>query len=379
MVDGELSTDQGIIEGSISLFYRQLYSENEVHRPLLDEVVFSSISREEANWLDRPFIEDEVFRVVQDFNGDKAPGPDGFTMAFFQSCWGLMKTDIIDVFHKFHGHAVFEKCIIATFLALIPKKIDLVDVKDFRPISLVGGLYKIIAKVLANRMRRVVHALRGILSRFEEVSGLKINLGKSELVPIGDVPNLHELVEILGCRESTLPLKYLGLPLGATFRDKTVWNPILEKMERRLAGWKRLYLSKGGKVTLIKSTLSSLPTYFLSLLPIPVKVAKRMEELQRNFLWNGIGDDRKLHLVNWSKVCRPVKNGGLGIRCLRRFNSALLAKWLWRYGEENDALWRRVIGAKYGNDWGGWCTKCVMQGLWCLFVEVHSKGLAEFF
>ena len=121
-------------------------------------------------------------------------------------------------------------------------------------------------------------------------------------------------------------------------------------MERRLAGWKRLYLSKGGKVTLIKSTLSSLSTYFLSLFPIPSKVAKRMEKLQRDFLWTGMGDEHKIHLVNWSKICRPVKFGGIGIRCLRRFNSALLAKWLWRYGLENGALWRRVIGAKYRNE-----------------------------
>ena len=60
------------------------------------------------------------------------------------------------------------------------------------------------------------------------------------------------------------------------------------------------------------------------------------------FFWIGIGDDRKIHLVNWPKICSPVKNGGLGIRCLRRFNFALLAKWLWRYSLENDALWRRV-------------------------------------
>ena len=103
-----------------------------------------------------------------------------------------------------------------------------------------------------------ITALRGILFKFEEVSGLKINLGKSKLVPVGDVHNLHELVEILGCRESALPLKYLGLQ-GTTFKDKTIWNPILEKMDRRLASWKRLYLSKGGKVTLIKSTLASYP------------------------------------------------------------------------------------------------------------------------
>ena len=195
-----------------------------------------------------------------------------------------------------------------------------------------------------------ITALRGILSRFEELSGLKSNLGKSKLVPVGDVPNLHELVEILGCSVSPLPLKYLGLPSGATFKDKMIWNPILEKMERRLARWKRLYLSKGGKVTLIKSTISSLPTYFLSLLPIPAKAAKQMEKLQRVFLWTGIGDKRKLHLENWSKVCRPVKNEGLGIRCLRRFNYALLGKWLWRYGLENDTLWRRIIGENYGNE-----------------------------
>ena len=70
-----------------------------------------------------------------------------------------MKTDIMNVFHIFHAHVVFEKSLNATFLALIPKKIDIVDVKDFQPISLVGGLYKIIAKVLANRMRRMVHSL----------------------------------------------------------------------------------------------------------------------------------------------------------------------------------------------------------------------------
>ena len=129
----------------------------------MDEV-FSRISEEDASWLDRPFDEEELFGVVQDFNGDKAPGPDGFTMAFFQSCWCLVKSDIMKVFHSFHAHVVFEKSLNATFLALIPKKIDVVDVKDFWPISLVGGLYKIIAKVLANRMRRVVH---GLISEFQ--------------------------------------------------------------------------------------------------------------------------------------------------------------------------------------------------------------------
>ena len=113
---------------------------------------------------------------------------------------------------------------------------------------------------------------------------------------------------------------------------------IIERMERRLVGWKRMYLSKRDKVTLIKSSLSSLPTYFLSLFPLPGKVAKRKEKLQRDFLWNGIGGEPKIHLVNWAEVCRPLQVEGLGKRRLGNFNSALLGKWLWRYGLETDTL-----------------------------------------
>ena len=138
--------------------------------------------------------------------------------------------------------------------------------------------------------------LRMVLIWFEAVSGLKVNLGMSELVGVGAVHNIDLLVAVLGCKQGSLPVKYLGLPLGAKFKDKSIWNPILEKMERKLAGWKKLYLSKGGRVTLIKSTLSNLPTYFLSLFPIPTSVANRIARLQRNFLWGGLGEIGRAHV-----------------------------------------------------------------------------------
>jgi hypothetical protein len=89
-----------------------------------------------------------------------------------------------------------------------------------------------------------------------------------------------------------------------------------------------MYLSKGGRIALIKSTLSNLPTYLLSLLPIPASVAKRIESIHCGFLWGGIGEEFKFHLVNWPKVCSPIREGGLGICNLRCFNRALLGKWL---------------------------------------------------
>ena len=181
-------------------------------------------------------------------------------------------------------------------------------------------------------------------------------LGKFELVVVGAVHNMELLVAVLGCKQGSLPMKYLGLPLGAKFKDKSIWNPILEKMERKLAGGKKLYLSKGGRVTLIKSTLSNLPTYFLSLFPIPASVANRIARLQRDFLWGSLGDKPKFHLVDWSMVCTLLASGGLGIRNLRTFNVALLGKWLWRFGQERDALWCQVIEVKYDCDWSGWCS-----------------------
>lgn len=103
--------------------------------------------------------------------------------------------------------------------------------------------------------------LKCILLCFEAISGLRINLAKSETVNIGTVANIESMAGILGCRISSLPMKYLGLPLGAPYKSCSIWNAIIEKMEK-LVGWKKLYLSKGSNLTLIKSTLSNLPTYF---------------------------------------------------------------------------------------------------------------------
>ena len=81
-------------------------------------------------------------------------------------------------------------------------------------------------------------------------------------------------------------------------------------------------------------------------------MANRIEKLQRNFIWGGIGDEPKFHLVKWAIVCSPIASCSLGIRKVRLLNEALLGKWLWRFGMERAALWRQVIEVKYGSEWG---------------------------
>ena len=82
-----------------------------------------------------------------------------FTIAFFQKCWCVIERDILAFFVDFHRQFIFEKSLNSTFLCLIPKKINAVNIKDYHPISLVGSLYKLLSKVLAHRLRCVLDKL----------------------------------------------------------------------------------------------------------------------------------------------------------------------------------------------------------------------------
>jgi hypothetical protein len=151
-VAGVPVSDQDIIRDHIVNFYKSLFTESGVRRPLLDGLHFNSLDEEEAAWLERLVDKEEIFNVVMGFNGDKALGPDGFPLSFFQHCWHIVKHDILAVTHEFHMHNQYEKSLNATFITLIPKKTEAMEVKDFRPISLVGSVYKILAKVSANHL-----------------------------------------------------------------------------------------------------------------------------------------------------------------------------------------------------------------------------------
>ncbi|XP_075084825.1 uncharacterized protein LOC142168065 [Nicotiana tabacum] len=99
------------------------------------------------------------------------------------------------------------------------------------------------------------------LQLFEALSGLHINMSKSNVYPVNNVPNLEELTEILCCGTTSLPTTYLGLSLGTKNKSLEVWNGVVEKFKNKLASWKRQYLYMGGRLTLINSVLDSIPTY----------------------------------------------------------------------------------------------------------------------
>lgn len=149
---------------------------------------------------------------------------------------------------------------------------------------------------------------------------------------------LQSLALSFGCQAQKFPIKYLGMPLGENPKSLSTWKPVIDNFRGKLATWKRRYLSFGGRITLIKSVLFSLPIYFLSLLKMPKEVVKSLESIQLNFLWGGFDLKRKLHMVAWTKIIKGSKAGRLGIRDISCMNDALLMKWWWRYGIEKEAL-----------------------------------------
>lgn len=152
----------------------------------------------------------------------------------------------------------------------------------------------------------------------------------------------------------SLPSSYLGLPLGVKSSIKSIRNPVLEKMKKRLTNWKGNYLSKGGKLVLLKSVLSCMAIYVPSLFVAPRSIQNRLEKLQRDFLWQNDRDKRKINWVSWVSICNPIEKWGLGIRSVRSLNRALLTKWLWRFGFDRDSLWQELIASKYEEEQNGW-------------------------
>uniref|UniRef100_M1A801 Reverse transcriptase zinc-binding domain-containing protein n=1 Tax=Solanum tuberosum TaxID=4113 RepID=M1A801_SOLTU len=195
--------------------------------------------------------------------------------------------------------------------------------------------------------------LRVIFNIFDAVSGLHINWGKSFIYPINTV---EDLAEKLGGKVGELPTTYLGMPLGAKSKSKNIWSGVIERCEKRLAYWKSQYLSTGGRFTLVSSVMDSIPSYMMSLFPIPASVTDRLDVVRRNFIWKGSEDKKKYHLVKWEELLESKKGGGLNIRRLDRHNKSLMMKRLWKFASPEEALCKEVIRSKYGMQ-DRWITK----------------------
>jgi hypothetical protein len=131
------------IKSLVQDHFSKHFTEAWINRPFLQGIDFNSLSTSDNDFLLAPFTEDEVKEVIWSCDGNKSPGPDGFNINFFKACWPIIKQDVMAFLIEFHDNAFLPKAMTTSFLTLIPKKDHPQDLFDYRPICLIGSLYKV--------------------------------------------------------------------------------------------------------------------------------------------------------------------------------------------------------------------------------------------
>ena len=156
MLDGTWIDEPQKVKEEVRDFFSQRFQEPDHSRPRLDGINFQTISQHQNNILGLSFQEEEVRQAIWDYGSERCPGPDGFNFKFIKKFWHLFKPDILCFLDEFHANGVFPRDCNASFLALIPKVLYPHTLNDYRPISLIGCMYKIVAKLLAKRVKVVM-------------------------------------------------------------------------------------------------------------------------------------------------------------------------------------------------------------------------------
>jgi hypothetical protein len=152
--------------------------------------------------------------------------------------------------------------------------------------------------------------LKILLYLFELMSGLKINYQKSEIFLIGgdnDIANSY--TDMFGCQIGTLPMKYLGVPVSFRGLKKSDLNFIDIKFTKKLDAWVGGSSSSGGRLTLVDSCLSNLPSYIMAMFLLNKTFIEKLDVHRRRFFWHGKKQKKGYYMVKWTRVCRSKKKG----------------------------------------------------------------------
>nr|GEW91660.1 hypothetical protein [Tanacetum cinerariifolium] len=193
------------------------------------------------------------------------------------------------------------------------------------------------------------HNLLCMLRCFYLISGLKINVNKSNILGVGVYEAiLSNMAYSIGCGADRFFMKYLRVPVGGNMSLCSNWKAITQTFSSKLALWKARLLSIGGRLSLVKYVLGHLPTYYMSIYPMTSTIFKKLESMRNQFFLGGDNDERKMSWVRWNKCLASKDIGGLRIESISGLNTGLLFKWIWRFLCSPSTLWVRVIKSIHG-------------------------------
>uniref|UniRef100_A0A0A9GPV4 Reverse transcriptase zinc-binding domain-containing protein n=1 Tax=Arundo donax TaxID=35708 RepID=A0A0A9GPV4_ARUDO len=180
-----------------------------------------------------------------------------------------------------------------------------------------------------------------IMRKFGEATGLRINVNKCNVATIRcQDMDLDDILQDFAGQRTTFAVTYLGLPITMGRLKLIHVQHIQDKAKEKMAGWQGKLLNPAGHRELVRTVLSSLPTYLLTALKSPKKFIEEFDKSRRCFLWAG---NHELHggkcKVNWLCVCHPIRHAGLSVHNLERFGCALRLKWLWYSWTKPSSAW----------------------------------------
>ena len=196
--------------------------------------------------------------------------------------------------------------------------------------------------------QRQLFVLKALLNSFADSTGLKVNYNKSFIYPINVSPEkMSILANTFNCQQGTFPFTYLGLPLGLTKPTIDDFLPLVHRIERRLIATS-LFLTQAGKLEMVNSVLSALPTFYMCTLKLPPTVIKQIDKYRKHCLWRGSDMNvKKPSLAAWDLVCCPKSEGGLGVLKIAVQNDALLLKHAHKFFNKLDYPWVYLLWDNY--------------------------------
>nr|GEU49601.1 RNA-directed DNA polymerase, eukaryota [Tanacetum cinerariifolium] len=326
------------------------------------------ISDDQLRDLERDVTNEEIKMAVWHCGTEKAPGPDGFTFGFYRRFWYLIHEDVSAAVRYFFLHFDIPKGCNSSFIALIPKIPNPNLINDFRPISLIGSMYKIIAKILANRLVGVLDdivnetqsafiANRQILDgpfilnevlqwckmKKKQALIFKVDFEKAYDSVRWDF--LDEVLRKFGFRDKWC--KWIKCCLTSSRGSIIVNGSPTEEFQFGRG------LKQGDPLSplLFILIMESLHLSFQRIVDAaPTGVLRCIESVRSRFLSGHGINSKKATWINWKKALASKERDGLGISSLYAMNRGLLLKWIWRFVTQKKTLWTRVIQAIHGVD-----------------------------
>ncbi|KAJ8427720.1 LOW QUALITY PROTEIN: hypothetical protein Cgig2_022194 [Carnegiea gigantea] len=272
----------------MTTFYKKLLGEMDHHITHVDQQIQLCLS----------FTDFDIKKVVFLIPNHKSPGPDGYNSAFYKACWEDIGPLVCSAIKEFFSGGHLPSFYRQTKLVLLPKVPNPQRAKDFRAIS------------CCNLLMNAFH-------EFTRSSGLTVNLDKSNIVFGGDCLHIQqECLNITGFTEGQLPFRYLGMPITASRFTKEECSILVEKITPKV------HISIGQYSVIWHVQFLS------SIFILPQEVVNQVMKMCRNYLWGGSENYKKILYVAWDKICTPKKHRGLGVKNLRLWNMACIAKLL---------------------------------------------------